>query len=84
MADESLYLYDAHTAEQVATVERSGLDVYFPPEVAGWTDVLDCREEPYIEQSIAENCAYALRVHKKYILVADSQIAQETPPLEEA
>ena len=84
MANQSLYLYDAKTGEQMTTIERSGLDVFFPPEVAGWTDVLDCREEPYTEQSIADNCSYALRVHKKYILVAESQIAQETPQLEEA
>ncbi len=84
MSDESLYLYDARTAEQVTSVEKSGLDVYFPPQIAGWTDVLDCREEPYTEQSIAENCAYAQRVHKKYILVEKSQIAQESPPLDDA
>ncbi len=84
MAKQSLYLYDAHNAEQLSPIERSGLDVFFPPEIAGWTDVLDCREEPYTEQSIAENCAYALRVHKKYILVGESQIAQETPQLDEA
>ena len=82
MADPSLYLYDAATAEEVGTAEKSGLDIYFPAHIAGWTDVLDCREEPYTEQSIAKNCAYALRVHKKYILVHQSQIAQETPPTE--
>lgn len=82
MSNESLYLYDAKTAEQAGAVEKSGLDVYFPPDVAGWTDVLDCREEPYTEQSIAENCAYAKRVNKKYILVHESQIAQETPPVD--
>ncbi len=82
MSQESLFLYDARTAEQVAPIEQSGLDVYFPPQVAGWTDVLDCREEPYTERSIAENCTFAQRVHKKYILVHESQIAQETPPLE--
>ena len=83
MAESSLYLYDAKTAEEVGTVEQSGLDVFFPAHVGGWTDVLDCREEPYTDQTIAENCAYARRVHKNYILVHESQIAQETPPLEE-
>ena len=82
MSDESLYLYDARTADEVTTVERSGLDVFFPASIAGWTDVLDCREEPYTERSIAENCAFAQRVHKKYILVDQSQIAQESPALE--
>ena len=84
MSDQTLYLYKAETAEEVATAEKSGLDVHFPPEIAGWTDVLDCREEPYTEQSIAENCAYAQQVHKKYILVEESQLAQETPPVDEA
>ncbi len=84
MSEQELYLYKAKTAEQSGTAEKAGLDVYFPSDVAGWTDVLDCREEPYTEQSIAENCAYARRVHKKYILVEESQIAQETPPVDDA
>lgn len=84
MADKELYLYDARTAEQAGSAESTGLDVFFPGHIGGWTDVLDCREEPYTEQSIVENCTYALRVHKKYILVGESQIAQETPPTEAA
>ncbi len=84
MSDQKLYLYHAETGQEAGEAEKSGLDVFFPSNIAGWTDVLDCREEPYTEQSLAENCAYAQRVHKKYILVNESQIAQETPPLDEA
>ena len=84
MADDVLYLYRSSTGDEAGEAEKSGLDVYFPSGIDGWTDVLDCREEPYTEQSIAENCAYAQRVHKKYILVHESQIAQETPPVDEA
>ena len=84
MSDHSLHLFDARTNEEVGIVESTGLDVFFPPEVGGWSNVLDCREEPYTETSIAENCKYALRVHKKYILVEGSQIAQEKPISEEA
>lgn len=83
MSEQKLYLYDATTAEEAGTAEKAGLDVFFPSHVAGWTDVLDCREKPYTEQSVDENCAYAQRVHKKYILVDESQLARETPPLEE-
>lgn len=82
MAQHSLHLFDCRTAKEFGQVESTGLDVYFPPEVAGWTDVLDCREAPYTERSIAENCTYALHVHKKYILVEEAQIAQENPPLD--
>ena len=82
MSNTSLFLFDAKSAEESGSAEKSGLDVYFPPHIAGWTDVLDCREEPYTDQSIAENCAYAKRVNKKYILVDESQIAQETPPVD--
>ncbi|RAL20948.1 hypothetical protein DL240_14845 [Lujinxingia litoralis] len=81
MEKQPLYLYEAQNAAQVGPVENTGLDVYFPDHVAGWTDVLDCREEPYTERSIAENCAFALHVHKKFILVGASQIAQESPAL---
>lgn len=82
MANHTLHLFDAHTTEDLGQVESTGLDVYFPPQVGGWADVLDCREKPYTEQSIAENCSFALHVHKKYILVEASQIAQENPSLE--
>ncbi len=84
MSQPKLHLFDAKSAQEKGTVSQSGLDVHFPADVAGWTDVLDCREEPYTEQSIAENCAYAVRVHKKYILVEPEQVAQETPPVDDA
>lgn len=80
MAQEKLYLYETQTCTQHGHAEFVGLDVFFPPTVAGWTDVLDCREEPYTERSLEENCAYALHVRKKYILVSASQVAQQTPP----
>lgn len=83
MSQQSLYLFNARTAQQAGTAQSTGLDVYFPPSIAGWTDVLDCREEPYTERSIAENCAFAVHVNKKYILVAKSQIKQENPSLDE-
>lgn len=83
MSDQTFYLYDADTAQEAGTAEKSGLDMYFPSDVAGWTDVLDCRDEPYTDQSIAENCTFAQRVHKNYILVDESQIAQETPAVDE-
>lgn len=82
MATHALHLFDARTTEEVGVVESTGLDVYFPPQVGGWSDVLDCREGAYLERSIAENCAFALHVHKKYILVEAGQIAQENPSLE--
>jgi hypothetical protein len=78
----SLLLFDAATAEDAGPVSSVGLDVFFPEHVAGWTDVLDCREPPYTEKSIADNCAFARRVHKKFILVEASQVAHEHPSID--
>ena len=79
MSKQKVYLYETDSCRQYASVQVVGLDIYFPSRVAGWTDVLDCREEPYTERSLAENCSYAVHVRKKYILVGEAQIAQETP-----
>lgn len=79
MAKHELLLFDASTTDEAGQAQSTGLDVYFPDHVAGWPDVLDCREAPYTERTISENCAFARRVHKKYILVEASQLAQEKP-----
>lgn len=74
-----LYLYtaisehDSDTPEKFGEAEVEGLDVYFPDGVDGWTDVLDCRVEPYTEKTLLENSIFAYHVHKKFILVAASQ-----------
>ncbi|MFU8803097.1 MAG: hypothetical protein ACNA8W_04730 [Bradymonadaceae bacterium] len=83
MSREKLYLFETDSCSQYASVQAVGLDIHFPPEIGGWTDVLDCREEPYTERSLAENCAYAIHVRKKYIVVAESQLSQESPALDE-
>ena len=75
-----LYLYEAVNEKnpdepaQVAQVEIDGLDVYFPDHVDGWTDVLDCRVEPYTEKTLRENSIFAHHVHKQYILVSADQV----------
>lgn len=79
MSREQLYIYDAHTCTQIGPVQTSGLDVFFPPHIHGWTDALDCREGTYLERTLEENCAFALRVRKNVIVVSQSQIAQEAP-----
>lgn len=75
-----LFLYTAiseHDPEGPTRLDErpqvDGLDVYFPDGVDGWTDVLDCRVEPYTEKSIRENSTFAHHVHKKYILVSAAQ-----------
>lgn len=45
-------------------------DVFFPDGVRGWSDVLDCRTEPYKDKPVEENCDFAAHVHKKFILMA--------------
>ena len=80
----TLYLYETSSGEQYAEVEQDGLDVYFPSEVRGWSDVLDCRIPPYDGKSIEENCEYAIHVRKFYILVTEAQVEQSTPPKEVA
>lgn len=80
---DKLYLYDTSTGERFAEVDHDGLDIYFPEDVHGWSDVLDCRPEPYADQSIEDNCHFAEHVHKKFILVSEAQIARQTPPSSE-
>lgn len=75
-----LFLYDAFSEEKLTQIEAQGLDVFFPDYIRGWSDVLDCRAEPYPSKSIHENCHFAQHVHKNYILVSASQIAKETLP----
>lgn len=75
----TFFLYDSETHERVAEVEAEGLDLFFPPEVDGWTDVLDCRIEPYTSKTIEENCHTAEHVRKLYILVSPNQVEAEKP-----
>ena len=72
--NERLFLFDVSTHEQVAEIEYDNLDVYFPAGVHGWSDVLDCRPEPYDAKSVDENCEFAHHVAKKYILVPESSL----------
>lgn len=75
---DKLYLYKTDSLERADEVAVEALDVFFPPYVRGWSDVLDCRPSPYAERSIEQNCKFAAGVHKRFILVAASQI-QEPP-----
>lgn len=79
MADPKMYLYDTEDCTQFAEVHGRGGDVVFPPTVGTWTEVLDCRHEPYTGKSLAENCDLAHHVRKKYILVGEDQISKENP-----
>lgn len=80
--DRKLYLYETETCSQSGEAEQEGLDVFFPPHVDGWPDVLDCRIPPYTERSLEENCEYASHVRKYYILVTEAQVKKSTPPTE--
>lgn len=86
MAEKSakLFLYSTADGSRHAEVQAAGLDVYFPPDVRGWSDVLDCRIPPYDSQSIEKNCEFATHVRKYYILVTDKQVALQTPPTAES
>ncbi|MEM1350684.1 MAG: hypothetical protein AAGI01_19130 [Myxococcota bacterium] len=75
----SLFLFRTSDRTPFAQVQADRLDVYFPDEVQGWSDVLDCRVEPYTEHSIEENCHFAEHVHKKFILVSQAQIDDDEP-----
>lgn len=79
MAANKLFLYHADDCARFAEVGGAGMDLVFPPNVRDWTDVLDCRVEPYIEKSLAENCDIAHHVRKRYILVSDEQVSKEHP-----
>lgn len=76
-SNEQLFIYKVQgeaTPTDPVAVDTAGLDVYFPEGVFGWSDVLDCRPEPYKNKSLEENGAFAYHVAKKYILVASSQV----------
>lgn len=79
MADSKLYLYTTDDCQRFDEASLDGKDVVFPPVVNGWTDVLDCRCEPYDEKSLEENCDIASHVRKKYILVHEDQTSIESP-----
>lgn len=79
MATSKLFLYDTEDCSRFCEVSGRGSDVTFPHTVHAWTDVLDCRHEPYTDKSLAENCDLALHVRKKYILVGEAQISKENP-----
>lgn len=79
MADETLLLYTTEDCARFTDVQGRGGDVEFPDPVRSWTDVLDCRVEPYTDNSLAENCRLAHHVRKKYILVTQSQVSREDP-----
>ncbi|MGM0555114.1 MAG: hypothetical protein ACQEVA_01935 [Myxococcota bacterium] len=79
MADSKLYLYETDECQRFDQATLEGKDVVFPATVNGWTDVMDCRCEPYDEKSLEENCDIASHVRKKYILVSEDQVSSENP-----
>lgn len=79
MADPKLFLYTTDECQRFDRAKLEGKDVVFPAAVNGWTDVLDCRGEPYHEKSLEENCDIASHVRKKYILVSEDQVSVEHP-----
>lgn len=79
MANTTFYLFKAEDASRAGHANGHAGDVDFPTSVGGWTEVLDCRHTPYTEQTIAENCEFALGVRKVYILVNEAQLSKEHP-----
>jgi hypothetical protein len=73
MSDSTLYLVDSDTKSLHGEARRDGQDVVFPEDINGWTDVMDCRGEPYAEKSVEENCELAHHVRKFYILITPEQ-----------
>ncbi len=70
---DQLVLIDTETHREAGEATVTDQDVDFPEFIDGWTDVLDCRHEPYTDNSIDENCELAHHVRKPYILVDSSQ-----------
>lgn len=77
MTATTFYLFKAEDASRAGSAQGHAGDVDFPAEIGGWTSVLDCRHTPYTEQSIAENCEFAVGIHKQYILVNEGQLSTE-------
>ena len=80
MSDKKLLIIDSETHEQVDEAHVEGSDVIFPDGINGWTDVVDCRHEPYTEQSIDELCEFAHHVRKHYVLITPEQAEPEPSP----
>mgnify|MGYP006279624879 CR=1 FL=1 len=74
---QKLIIIDTDTHREVGEAFADGQDVSFPPFVAGWTDVLDCRHPPYTDKTIDENCELAHHVRKPLILVEPSQLQSD-------
>lgn len=72
-AGQKLFLFETAAVQDMGMVESSGLDVHFPPHIR-WSDVLDCRIEPFSSRTISDNCLFASGVHKAYILVTETQV----------
>ena len=73
MSSDSLQLISVVEATRTFAVQSNGVDVLaWPDEVNGWTDVLDCRHEPFASRTIEENTRFADGCRKLYILVAPS------------
>ena len=75
-----LVLVETRHGTHFAGVEAQGLDVDFPPEVRGWSDVLDCRDEPYTDEStwpMERLCEFAQHVRKRFILVPQARLASD-------
>ncbi|MBH25622.1 MAG: hypothetical protein CMH57_14460 [Myxococcales bacterium] len=85
----SLFIIDVDTGEQLGPIQGDKGDVSFPERVRGWSDVLDCRHEPYQEMPLPTLRHYAHHVHKFFLLVDEGYIASyvsasAAPPLEAA
>lgn len=75
--EDALLLYETESCEKVGEAEETDQDIVFPDFVDGWPDVLDCRHPPYTDQSLDENCDFAVHVRKPYILVDASQVEDD-------
>ena len=81
---QELILFDTETHREAGRAHLEGNDVVFPDNILGWTDVMDCRHEPYTDHSIDENCELAHHVRKPYILVTPEQVESDSPTEAEA
>ena len=70
---QTFFLVDVKTGTRRPVIER-GMDITFPDDVHGWTEILDCRHPPYDSMTLDTLLERAHGVHKHYVLVSEDQL----------
>ncbi len=71
------YLVEVETGRNLGPISGTMGDLEFPPQVGGWTDVLDCRHDPYSGMELEELRHFAEHVRKYFVLVDGEKLSSD-------